>query len=101
MPAGSVDLPHLLGIWEHSSVRPAWIEADLSLAEMVGIYRESARYAGARAALSMALTDGLLPPERITADLGPVAVVAQVAGEVGDLVGRRVLGRSKEPAEVP
>ena len=93
VPAGHVDLPHLLGIWEDSSVRPAWIEADLSLAEVVGIYRESARYAGARAALSMALTDGLMPPERITADLGPVAAAAQMGGEVGDLVRRRVLNK--------
>ncbi len=92
-PLGRVDPTPLLALWRRTSIRPEWLATDTSLGELVSVYRDSARFAGLPAAATMALTDALAPPERITPDLGPREVVAQVGAELGDLVRRRVLRR--------
>lgn len=91
VPPGSVDTERLLAIWHHSTVRRDWIADDVPLGEIVGIYRDSARFAGIGPALGMALVDGLLPPERIPPGTGAWGTVTAMGREVGDLVRRRVL----------
>lgn len=99
VPLDRIDVVPLLRQWEKASVRPEWLVDDLSLGEVARVYRDSARFAGAPAALAMAVTDGLMPPERIEAGMRPQDVVVAVAQEVGDLVRRRVLPRSGEPED--
>lgn len=91
-PPGRVDPAPLLALWRYSSVRPEWSGADTPLAGHIDIYRDSARFGGVPAAVRMALTDALLPPERVRAGMSPVEVAGQVGAEVADLVRRRVLG---------
>ena len=90
-PPGRIDPASVLALWRSASVRQEWLAADTSFSELVAVYRDSARFAGVPAALGMAVTDALVPPERIRAGMGPMAVAVAVAGEVGDLVRRRVL----------
>lgn len=89
-PPGSVDLDRLLRIWQVSSVRRPWIDDDLSLPEIVGVYRDSARLGGAPAAATMALVDGLLPPERVPPGMGLPGIATAMGAEVADLVRTRV-----------
>ncbi len=93
VPAHGVDLATLADRWAMASVRPQWLVDDLSLAQVVGVYADSARFGGAGAALAMGLTDALLPPERIDHTGGFASVAAGVGHEVADLVRRRVLRR--------
>jgi hypothetical protein len=93
-PPGHVDPMPLLALWRHASVRHEWLAAGTSMPELVAVYRDSARFAGAPAAVAMALTDALAPPERITPGMGPVAIAGQVGAELADLFTRRLLRRS-------
>jgi hypothetical protein len=90
VPADGVQSGRARDEWAHSSLRQIWSEHDVPLPELIGIYRDSARYAGARAALVMAVTDALLPPERMAPDDGPADLVRTVGAEVADLVRRRI-----------
>ncbi|MBI1350220.1 MAG: hypothetical protein GC156_03795 [Actinomycetales bacterium] len=96
VPEGSVDLDRLRSTYAHASVRRPWIDDDIPLGEIVGIYRESGRYAGAPAAIGMAVVDGLFPPERLPPGTGFAGTVAAMGGELGDLFRRRVLVRPSE-----
>lgn len=91
VPAEGVDRDRLRSQWEHSSVRPLWSATDVPLRELIGIYRDSARLGGAWPAFSMAVVDGILPPERVPAGGGVTATARVVADEMVDLVRRRVL----------
>ncbi len=90
LPAAGVGIGHVRGQWAHSSVRRIWFDDDVALPELVGIYRDSARFAGGRAALAMAVTDALLPPERVAPGDGPVELAGKVAREAVDLIRRRL-----------
>jgi hypothetical protein len=92
-PDGLVDEDRLRRIYAHASVRRPWIDDDIPLGEIIGIYRDSGRFAGLPAAAGMAAIDGLLPPERIPPGSGLVGGTLAVGREIGDLVSRRVLSR--------
>lgn len=92
-PAGSVDTARVRRIWDQTSVGPLWTSADPNLAGMLAIYREPVRYAGVAEAALMALSDGLLPPERLREARSAADVPRLVGAEVVDLLRTRVLRR--------
>lgn len=97
VPATGVDRDRSRSQWRHSSVRPLWSATDIPLGELIGIYRDSARLGGAWPAFSMAVVDGIFPPERVLVGGGVSATGRVVAQEVADLVRRRVLRSGRAP----
>lgn len=82
-------------IWTASSVMPVWWDLTaFSKGDSLRMYLDSARFAGMRAAVAIAATDALMPPERVpSAAEGRWRFAKAVAAEAADHLPGGAAGR--------